>query len=91
MAIGVKSGGLFSGIFLGYICACLQFPSKGLRVVVIMAYLKIIWGFWDALLRSDRKNFFSKRTLISTVGSFQFYKVTETIQCGSSHFLPLVL
>jgi len=91
MAIGVKSGGLFSGIFLGYICACLQLPSKGLRVVVLMAYLKIIWGFWDALLRSDRKNFFSKRTLISTVGSFQFYKVTVTIQCGSSHFLPLVL
>jgi hypothetical protein len=45
MAIGVKSGGLFSGIFLGYICACLQLPSKGLRVVVLMAYLKIIWGF----------------------------------------------
>jgi len=71
MAIGVKSGGLFSGIFLGYICACLQFPSKGLRVVVIMAYLKIIWGFWAALLFSERKNFFKKRTLISLVGSFK--------------------
>jgi len=58
MAIGVKSGGLFSGVFWGYICACLQFPSKGLRVVVIMACLKIILGFWAALLLSERKDLF---------------------------------
>tara|TARA_E500000081_G_scaffold55796_1_gene58610 strand:+ start:2802 stop:2978 length:177 start_codon:yes stop_codon:yes gene_type:complete len=58
MAIGVKSGGLFSGVFLGYICACLQFPITGLRVVVIMACLKIIWGFWGALLLSERKDLF---------------------------------
>jgi hypothetical protein len=70
MAIGVKSGGLFSGIFLGYICACLQLPSKGLRVVVLMAYLKIIWGFWAALLFSERKYFFQITGLISLVGSF---------------------
>ena len=63
MAIGVKSGGLFSGIFLGYICACLQFPSKGLRVVVLMACLKIIWGVRVALLLSDRKNFFQKKNI----------------------------
>ena len=63
MAIGVKSGGLFSGIFLGYICACLQFPSKGLRVVVLMAYLKIIWGFWAALLLSERKDLFVQTVL----------------------------
>jgi hypothetical protein len=58
MAIGVKSGGLFSCVIFGCIWACLQFPSKGLRVVVLMAYLKIIWGFWAALLLSERKDLF---------------------------------
>jgi hypothetical protein len=58
MAIGVKSGGLFSGIFLGYICACLQLPSKGLWLVVLLAYPKISWGFWAALLLSERKDLF---------------------------------
>ena len=36
------------------------------------------------------QEFFSKRTLISLVGSFKCHKVTVTIKCGSSHSLLLV-
>ena len=84
MAIGVKSGGLFSGIFLGYICACLQLPSKGLRVVVLMAYLKIIWGFWAALLPSERKGLFIQTVLNPHLKLFQTVKnVFQTVRCFS--------
>lgn len=37
---------------------------------MLMAYLKIIWGFGAALLHSERKDLFQITGLISLVGSF---------------------